>query len=76
MSLNKRVKTDYKYLVEKSKKEVLLEMGEEYNFFPSDVWTYTLNRIWIIKSKVLFVYFKDNKVVNVEIKNCYGKFST
>jgi hypothetical protein len=75
MTHNKVVEIDYNYLVGKSKKEVLQEMGQEFNFWPSDVWTYTLSRIWIIKSKVLFVYFKNDKVLEIKIKNYYGKFS-
>ncbi|MCS3868660.1 hypothetical protein J3D55_001576 [Chryseobacterium ginsenosidimutans] len=66
------MKKDYSYLIGKNRKEILEEMGEEYNFFPAEVWTYTLKKL-LFKSRVLFLFFKDDKVLNVKIKNCYGK---
>jgi hypothetical protein len=68
------MKADYIYLIGKDRKEILEEMGEECNFFPADVWTYTLKKL-LFKSRVLFLFFEDDKVLNIKIKNCYGKFN-
>ncbi|MDH6250916.1 hypothetical protein M2347_000643 [Chryseobacterium sp. H1D6B] len=63
----------YKYLLDKTRAQVEKEMGQEFNFYQSDVWTYLLEVKWICRKKILIVEFKNNKAVKIKIKKVYGK---
>ena len=57
----------YQSLVGKSKKDVIEELGDEFNYFPASVWTYKLKSGIFFKRK-LYVYFQQNEVKKVRIK--------
>lgn len=65
---------DYQYLLGKTKGQIMEEMEQEFNFYPSDIWTYTIATNWFGRKKILIIFFNDEDlVVNVLIKNTYGK---
>lgn len=66
----------YQQLIGKDKKEIIKQLGQDANYYPSDCWFYILNKTWWGRIKVLILYFKDEKLERVKIKNCYGKIST
>lgn len=63
----------YQYLLNKDKKQVIKELGEEFNFYPADIWSYRLKKSWFGRKTILLLYFSSNRVCKVEIKKCYGQ---
>lgn len=59
---------DYSHLVDKTKNEVIREMGNECNHYPSSVWTYQLDkRSWLGRKRILVLYFSKDRVENFKI---------
>ncbi len=63
----------YKHLLNKEKSEILLILGQEFNFYPSNIWTYIIHQNWWGKKTILFVFFEEDKVVKIKINKRYGK---
>lgn len=61
-------------LIGLTKKELILRFGDEFNFYPDDLWIYLINKNFLGKKTFLVVLFKDNMVINVNITKTYGKF--
>ncbi|MBB6371695.1 hypothetical protein [Chryseobacterium shigense] len=66
----------YNYLLYQNKEEIMKLLGQEFNFYPSDNWTYTLETGTFGKKTILFLFFENDKVSKIEIKKIYGKIST
>ena len=60
-------------LLGKTKKEVLAILGDGFNFYPDNVWTYELGKNWLGKKSVLVVSFKDDILKSKVIKTTYRK---
>ena len=56
--------SSYNSLLGKSKKEVLIFLGDAFNFFPSDKWIYFLSTDWFRRKKILVVHFDDIELGN------------
>ena len=56
-----------------SKEEVLRELGDEFNFYPSDQWTYYLKRNFWRQNVFLILFFENNVVVKVQQRKTYNK---
>lgn len=59
----------YIYLVGRNKKEVLEKLGDQYNHYPSEIWTYQLTRNWLGRKKFLVLHFKNNIVHTIKLIN-------
>lgn len=68
-----KLENKYQYLLGKDKKEVIKEFNDEFNFFPSNLWVYTLKTKWFIVNTFLLISFDDDKVVKICVKNSIGK---
>lgn len=66
----------YDYILKQDKEQVLELLGQEFNFYPSDIWTYILKTGNFWKKTVMFIFFENEKVFKIEIKVIYGKIST
>lgn len=53
---------DYEKLVGKSKEEIIFELGFEFNYYPSDTWTYNIKKNWIGYKTILIIYFNEGIV--------------
>lgn len=62
----------YENLLGKSKTEIVKELGNEFNYYQSDLWTYVLNLGWFGMRKILIIGFQDDKVNKIKIKKIYG----
>ncbi len=60
---------EYIHLLGKTKKEIIQEMGDEYNHYPAETWTYLLKRNWLRQRKILILYFGDHWVEKIKV--CY-----
>lgn len=76
ISKYKDEKNKYSYLMGKSKKEITELLGQDFNYYPADVWFYILSKSWLGRIKALLLYFKDEKVCVIKIKTTYGKISS
>lgn len=52
-------------LVGKEKKEIVKLMGSEFNYYPSQIWSYYLKKNWLGQSVFLLIYFENDIVVNI-----------
>jgi|GEM_PF-599580 len=71
--LEKKANISREYLLGKSKKDILNELGDEFNFYPNNIWTYTLKKCWYGKKKILFLYFEKECIIKIYIRNCWSK---
>lgn len=60
---------NYDHLLGKTKAIILQEMGNQYNHYPMDTWTYRIKTNWIGRKKILMLYFENNIVVRTSILN-------
>lgn len=71
-----KMKRNYDFLLNKSKAQVLKLMGEEFNFYPSNSWTYILETGRFYRKTVMFIFFENENVSTIKIIKMYGKFRT
>lgn len=65
--------SQYQYLVDKDKKEVIAELGQEFNYYPSEIWTYCIKTNWLGIKIYLLILFKEERVDKIKIKKTYAK---
>ncbi|MDR2230134.1 MAG: hypothetical protein LBE39_11765 [Flavobacteriaceae bacterium] len=56
-----------------NKKNILNTLGEGFNFYPRDIWTYDIQKTWWGKKTVVLLIFREEVVETVEIKHYYFK---
>lgn len=67
-------KTKFDQLLNKTKKEIIKELGDGFNFYPSQQWYYVLSKSWWGREKILFVEFDEHGTVSKQyIKTVYFK---
>lgn len=64
---------NYNHLIGKDKKEITEELGSDFNYYHSEIWTYHIKTNWLGKKAYLLLVFKDEKVHNIKIKKTYAK---
>lgn len=67
-------KYEFDYLLNQDKEQVVKLLGQEFNFYPSNVWTYALETGSFWRKTVMFIFFENEIVFKIEIKKMYGKF--
>ena len=65
---------NYQKLIGKTKKEIIADLGFEFNHYPSDVWTYLVKTNWLGMKKILMIYFQDNIVTDIKMKKSFSFF--
>ncbi|NMR34570.1 hypothetical protein HIO71_10165 [Chryseobacterium aquaticum] len=58
----------YKYLLGKSKPEIVSILGEEFNFYPASQWNYVIYKTWWGKKTLLYLDFYNDLVVDIKIR--------
>ena len=58
-------KHNYSNLIEKSREDIMKELGEGFNYYQNDIWTYNLKKDWLGRWILLYLYFQDNKVIRI-----------
>ncbi len=61
----------YNKLIGKSREEVIEELGEGFNYYQSEVWTYNLKKDWLGRWIYLYLCFHDNKVSRTTVGRRY-----
>ncbi|MXS72089.1 hypothetical protein GSF70_12765 [Flavobacteriaceae bacterium W22] len=65
--------SDYQYLIGKDKKEIIEELGSDFNYYHSKIWSYHLKTNWIGKKTFLLILFKEETAHQIKIKKSYAK---
>lgn len=65
--------SDYRYLIGKDKQFVIDDLGSEFNYYHTEIWTYHLKTNWLGKKIHLLLLFKDDVVHEIKIKKTYAK---
>ncbi|SEW26451.1 hypothetical protein SAMN05421841_1915 [Chryseobacterium wanjuense] len=68
-------KNHYQHLMGRDKKQIVYEMGQEFNFYPNNIWTYIIDNGWFGRKTMLLLFFKSEKVYEIKVKNFYGKIA-
>lgn len=71
---NKHLLTLCQSVIGKTKKDILIQLGDGFNFFPEEIWTYEIKKRWWGKRTILVIEFDKNKVINAQVKTMYGRF--
>lgn len=66
-------KENFNHLIGKNRHEIKKELGDGFNFFMNDTWTYELGRTWIGKRIILSIVFKDGKVTIVDLYKTFSR---
>lgn len=69
--MKENIKSKYLDLLGITKKEVLLKIGDDFNFYPDPVWIYLLHRNILGKKTFLIITFDTDIVIKVSIKKTY-----
>ncbi|RKT01689.1 hypothetical protein [Chryseobacterium defluvii] len=64
---------DPNFLVGFSRKDVIRELGDGFNFYHDKVWTYELARTWWGKKTILVLFFQNDVVCKKSIIKKFGK---
>lgn len=67
-------KDNFNYLIGKTRHEVKAEMGDGFNFFKHNVWTYQVGKTWLGKKIILSVLFIENEVVNITLRKTFKSY--
>ena len=59
--------SDYQYLIGKEKKEIIEELGAQFNYYHSEIWTYHIKTNWLGRKLYLFVIFENEKEKKIKI---------
>ncbi|MGE8555493.1 MAG: hypothetical protein ACN6OB_16360 [Chryseobacterium jejuense] len=61
-------------LIGLTKKEVVARLGNGFNFYPDNQWSYILKRYWYGRKEVLYIDFDTaGIVIRQYIESKYGK---
>lgn len=63
----------YSYLIGKDKKSIIEDLGLEFNYYHSEIWSYYLRKNWLGRKFYLLILFKNEIVHKVQIKKTYAK---
>jgi len=55
-----------------TKENLILKMGDGFNFYPDRVWTYLVKVGFLRKKTYLVIFFENDIVIQVKFKKKYG----
>ena len=72
--MKKRLTASCEDLLTKTKKEVIQQLGQQFNYYPSSTWFYVIWSFCWWRHKVLYItYDQCEKVIAVKIVTKYGE---
>ncbi|NIF06109.1 hypothetical protein F3J23_11725 [Chryseobacterium sp. Tr-659] len=66
-------KENFNHLIGKTRHEVKTELGDGFNLFLDNTWTYELDRTWLGRKIILALFFKDDRVSQIEIYKTFNR---
>lgn len=67
-------KENFNHLLGKTRREIVREIGDEFNYFKNKTWTYEVGKTWFGKKIILSLTFKDERVSRIELYNTFRKY--
>jgi hypothetical protein len=58
----------YNNLVGLTKKEIISELGQEFNYYHSDLWNYEIRKKFFRGKEILYLVFENERVIEIFIK--------
>lgn len=59
----------YQHLKGMEKCKIKERLGQEFNYYAYDIWTYLLKTTWYGRKTFLNIIFKNDVVIDIRIKN-------
>ena len=69
--MDKQIQAEYRCLLNKTKKQIVEELGQELNFYPYDIWRYRIKENWWGRKTTLLIYFKNETAHEIKIIKHY-----
>lgn len=66
-------KEDFTHLMGKTRHEVKKELGDGFNFYADETWTYELSRTWFGRKTILSLDFKDDQVNRIHLYKTFNR---
>ncbi len=65
VSINKIMKYQFDNLLGKTKKEIILELGHGFNYYPDSIWTYIIGKTWWGLPITLKICFENDIAISI-----------
>lgn len=66
-------KEDFSHLLGKTRNEIKKEMGDGFNYFNNQIWTYEVGTAWWRRKIVLSLIFKEENVSEIKLDKVFGR---
>lgn len=66
-------KENFNHLLGKSRNEIIKELGDGFNYFNNEIWTYEVGKAWFFRKIILSLIFKDENVSEIKLSKVFGK---
>ncbi|ANF52791.1 hypothetical protein A0O34_20735 [Chryseobacterium glaciei] len=66
-------KENFSHLLGKSRNEIIKELGDGFNYFNNEIWTYEVGKTWFGRKIILSLTFKEEKVSELNLIKRFGR---
>ncbi|WP_345988948.1 hypothetical protein AAEU33_16645 [Chryseobacterium sp. Chry.R1] len=67
------MKEKFKHLLGKTRREIVEEIGDGFNFPHNEIWTYEVGKTWIGRRIILSIRFKNKKASEIAFYKSFKK---
>ncbi|EJL69605.1 hypothetical protein [Chryseobacterium populi] len=68
------MKKDFSHLLGSTRIVIKHEMGDGFNYFTNDIWTYELGKTWTGRRIILSVTFENGIAAEVKVFKSFRKY--
>lgn len=66
-------KEKFNYLIGKTRNQIKKEIGDGFNYFENEIWTYELGKTWFGRKTILSITFKEEKASTLHLYKTFGR---
>lgn len=66
-------KENFNHLLGKSRNEIKQELGDGFNYFNNEIWTYEVGKTWFGQKIILSITFKNEKASDLNLTKRFGR---
>lgn len=70
---HKMKKENFNHLLGKTRNEIKQEIGDGFNYFNNEVWTYEVGKTWWGRKIILSLTFKNENVSELKLSKVFGR---